>query len=135
MVVHSLQAWKLALALPLAGAILLSLIARAPRFTVPTGQLRRLVMAAVTLYLLGAYTRFTHHAVSSAALFAAGISLSTLAAWLSRGRSPDDPRRAPDAVDPEPPVDPDDGPTFDWTAFEQDFRAYSQRPREPAGRD
>jgi hypothetical protein len=133
MIVHSIEAWKLALALPLAGAILLSLIARPPRFTVPGGQLRRLVMGAVTLYLLGAYTRFTHHTVTSAAVFAAGISLSALAAWLSRGRTPEDPRREP--VDPEPPAAPRDEPRFDWPAFERDFQSYSRRPREPAGRN
>ena len=113
-------AWKLVLVFVLVGAIVLSACARAPRRPLPRHELRRLVLAALTLYGVGVYASVTHHAA--------------LAAWLSRGSDSDDPPGGDDdgPTDHEPPHDPDGMPAFDWAAFERQFRAYSSRPREPA---
>jgi hypothetical protein len=109
----------------------LSLLARAPRTAIPTAQLRRMILSAVALYLMGACAWLTHQRVAAAALCAAGTGVATLAAWLSRGAKPDDPPSAPDPARPHPPDDPERRPPeFDWDAFEQAFRAYSER--EPA---
>jgi hypothetical protein len=135
MVVHSADAWKLALALMLGSAILLSLLARAPRQSLSEGQLQRLIFSAVTLYGVGAFAWLTHHRVLAAAVCAGGTGVAALAAWLSRGATPDDPPSPPEEpVDPDPPAAPDGQPEFDWAAFEQAFRTYSRREREPAGR-
>jgi hypothetical protein len=133
MVVHSTDAWKLALALALASAILLSLLARAPRQSLPEGQLRRLILSAVTLYAVGAFAWLTQHRVLAAVVCAAGTGVAALAAWLSRGATPDDPPSPPEEpADPEPPAAPDGQPQFDWTAFEQQFRTYADR-HQPVG--
>src|SRR5436309_12273586 len=132
MVVHSSEAWKLALALALGSAILLSLVARAPRQSLPEGQLRRLIFAAITLYAVGAFAWLTQHRVLAAVVCAGGTVVAALAAWLSRGSAPEDPPSPPEEPgDPEPPAAPDGQPQFDWTAFEEQFRTYSER--EPAG--
>jgi len=64
-------------------------------------------------------------------IYAAGIVVAALAAWLSRGSDPDDP---PDerALDEEPPRHPD-GLPVDWDSFERDLRDYTERAR-PASR-
>jgi hypothetical protein len=130
MVVHSSDAWKLVLALVLGGAILLSLLARAPRQSLSDGQLHRLIFSAVTLYGAGAMAWLTHHRVLAAVVCAGGTGVAALAAWLSRGATPDDPPSPPEEPhDPDPPAAPDGHPHFDWTAFEQGFRAYSDRQR------
>lgn len=133
MVVHPSDAWKLALALVLGGAILLSLLARAPRQSLSDGQLHRLIFSAVTLYGAAALAWLTDHRMLAAVICAGGTGVAALAAWLSRGATPDDPPSPPGAPhDPEPPAAPDGNPEFDWIAFEQGFRSYSdrQRPRE-----
>lgn len=135
--VHSADAWKLALGVVLGGAILLSLLARAPRYCIPGNQLHRLVLAALTLYSVGAFAWLTHHRLLAAAVCAGGTVVATLAAWLSRGSSPDDPLTPPDdPPGPGPPDEPEGRPQFDWAAFEQGFRAYARRQssREPARR-
>ena len=48
-------AWKLVLVFVLVGAIVLSACARAPRRPLPRNELRRLVLAALTLYAVGVY--------------------------------------------------------------------------------
>jgi hypothetical protein len=130
-------AWKLVLALVLVGGILLSALARAPRRPLPRAELRRLVFAALTLYAVGVFASLTHHAVLAGLVYVSGIAACALAAWLSRGSDSEDPpdegggEGPPDPV--LPPDDPDGVPLFDWAAFERQFRAYSSRPREPAG--
>jgi hypothetical protein len=128
-------AWKLVLVFVLVGAIALSACARAPRRPLPRGELRRLVLAALTLYGVGVYASLTHHAVLAGVVYVSGIAACALAAWLSRGSDSEDP---PDGggdgpTDREPPPDPDGLPEFDWAAFERQFRTYSDRRREPAG--
>jgi hypothetical protein len=136
MAVHSADAWKLALALVLGSAILFSLFARAPRVSLPTGQLHRLVLSALVLYGVGAFAWLTGHRVLAAVVCAGGTSVAAMTAWLSRGSTPDDPPSPPEEpADPEPPPAPDGEPEFDWAAFEQSFRTYSdrRREREPVG--
>jgi hypothetical protein len=128
-------AWKLVLVFVLVGAIALSAFARAPRRPLPRGELRRLVLAALTLYGVGVYASLTHHAVLAGVVYVSGIAACGLAAWLSRGSDSEDPPDGRDDGPPdrEPPPDPDGLPEFDWAAFERQFRTYSDRRREPAG--
>ncbi len=136
MLLPSSFAWKLVVVMVLVGAILLSACARAPRRPLPRVELRRLVLAAVTLYAVGVFASLTHHPLLAGAVYVSGIAACALAAWLSRGIDPDDPPEdgGEDPPDEGPPSDDPDGiPAFDWTAFERQFRAYSSRRREPAG--
>jgi hypothetical protein len=126
------SAWKLVLAVALGGAILASAYAKAPRRSFPGPELRRLVFAAILLYAVGTVASLTRHPVLAAVLYAGGIAVSALAAWLSRGSdSGGGPPRGDEPVDEQPPPDPDGVPRFDWAAFERDFRDYARRPREP----
>jgi hypothetical protein len=129
-------AWKLVLVVVLVGGIMLSACARAPRRPLPAAELRRLVLAALTLYAVGVFASLTHHAVLAGFVYASGIAACALAAWLSRGSDSEDPPGGggDDPIDPGPPPnDPDGVPLFDWGAFERQFRAYANRRREPAG--
>jgi hypothetical protein len=128
-------AWKLVLVLVLVGGIMLSALARAPRRPLPRGELRRLVLAALSLYAVGVFASLTHHAALAGVVYVSGIAACALAAWLSRGSdSEDPPGGGEDPTEPSPPPDDRDGlPMFDWAAFERQFRAYSSRPRDPAG--
>jgi hypothetical protein len=128
-------AWKLVLVLMLVAGILLSACARAPRRPLPRVELRRLVLAALTLYGVGVFASLTHHPVLAGLVYVSGIAACALAAWLSRGVDGEDPPDGggEDPTDQRPPPDPDGLPEFDWHAFERQFRAYSNRPREPAG--
>jgi hypothetical protein len=122
--------WKLVLALVLVGAIVLSACARAPARPLARGELRRLVLAALTLYGVGVFASVTHHALLAGVVYVAGIAACALAAWLSRGSDSDDPPRGGDEpIDEQPPPEPDGVPWFDWGAFERDFRDYSERSR------
>ena len=67
-------------------------------------------------------------------VYATGIAVCALAAWLSRGSDSEDPPGGQDPVDEQPPPEPD-GLGFDWAAFEWDFRSFVDRQREPASRD
>ena len=126
-------AWKLLLAIVLVGAILLSACAKAPRRPMPRGELRRLVLAALTLYGVGVFASMTHHAMLAGVVYVAGIAACALAAWLSRGSdSEDPPRGGEDPIDEQPPPKPDGVPRFDWQAFERDFRACAERAGSPA---
>jgi hypothetical protein len=129
-------AWKLVLVMVLVGGILLSACARAPRRPLPRVDLRRLVLAAVTLYAVGVFASLTHHPLLAGVVYVSGIAACALAAWLSRGIDPEDPPGdgGQEPPDEEPPSDGPDGmPAFDWAAFERQFRAYAGRRREPAG--
>jgi hypothetical protein len=127
-------AWKLVLVLVLVGGIMLSALARAPRRPLPRGELRRLVLAALTLYAVGVFASLTHHAALAGVVYVSGIAACALAAWLSRGSdSEEPPDGGEEPIEPVPRDDRDGLPTFDWAAFERQFRAYSSRRREPAG--
>ncbi len=121
-------AWKLAFALVLVAAIAASAFARAPRRSADPVELRRLVACALTLYAVGGLATLTHHSVLAALVYATGIGVAALAAWLSRGRDQEDP---PDGgsepVDEEPPPQPDGLLWSDWERFERDFREYVRR--------
>ena len=132
MLVPPADAWKIVLAVALGGAILASAYAKAPNRSFPGSELRRLVLGALLLYAVGLASSLTHHALLAVVLFAAGISLSALAAWLSRGNdSGGGPPRGDEPVDEQPPPDPDGLPRFDWAAFERDFHDYARRRRDP----
>jgi hypothetical protein len=132
MVLSSSFAWKLVLALVLAATIVASAYAKAPRRSFSGGDLRRLVFAALVLYAVGLVASLSHHGVLAAALYATGIVVSALAAWLSRGSDSGGPPPGDEPADEQPPPDPDGVPQFDWAAFERDFRSYAGR-HEPAG--
>ncbi len=133
MVIATQQAWKLALAVVLLAAILLSACARAPKRPIARRELRRLVMCAVGLYCIGLFASLMRHGQLAGIVYAAGIMTCALAVWLSRGTDPGDPPSDSDEpVDEQPPPEPDGIPTFDWAAFEQQFRDYSERSRTPA---
>jgi uncharacterized membrane protein YfcA len=129
MLVPPSLAWKLVLAIALGAGILVSAYAKAPRRAVPRTELRRLVVAALILYAVGALSSLTHHPVLAGLVYAAGISVCALAAWLSRGTDSEGPPRGEEPVDEEPPPEPDGAPWFDWRAFEREFRAYAERSR------
>ena len=131
--VHPSVAWKVTLTIALAAAIFISLYARAPRRAISGTDLRRLVISALGLYAAGGVASLTHHPVVAAVVYAAGIVVCAFAAWLSRGSDSEDPPGGEEPVDEQPPPEPDGLPTFDWNAFEREFRAYSDR--EPAGVD
>jgi hypothetical protein len=132
--VPAAYAWKIVLAVALGAAIFASAYARAPRRQFPRGDLRRMVLAAIVLYAVGMAASLTHHAILAAILYASGITVSALAAWLSRGNdSGGGPHRGDEPVDEQPPPEPDGIPGFDWLAFERDFAAYARRQRDPAG--
>lgn len=127
-------AWKLGLTAVLLCGIVLSARARAPRSPVPGGDLRRLAVSSVCLYIVGAVAWVTHHASLAVAVYAAGVATATLAAWLSRADDSHEPP-GPGELDPsdtEPPPDPD-GLGFDWAAFERELAAYAERARDATG--
>jgi hypothetical protein len=134
MVIAPGQAWKVVLAVTLFGAVLLSAFAHAPRQAVAWTELRRLVLSAMGLYGAGLLAWVTGHRQLAGIVYAAGIAVCALALWLWRGSDPEDPPDDDDEpVDEQPPPEPDGLPTFDWAAFEQQFRAYTKRDRQPAG--
>jgi hypothetical protein len=126
--------WKLVLLITLAGAIVVSACATAPRRAVPGSELRRLVASALMLYVVGGIASLTHHSALAGVLYAAGIVTCAFAAWLSRGTDSEDPPRGNEPVDERPPPSPDGLPGFDWSEFERAFRSHVERNgREPAG--
>jgi hypothetical protein len=120
-------AWKLAFAVVLVAAITTSACARAPRRAADPVELRRLVICALGLYAIGGLATLTHHSILAGIVYATGISVAALAAWLSRGRDQEDP---PDGgsepVGEEPPPGPDGMPWWDWDRFEREFREYAR---------
>jgi hypothetical protein len=134
-------AWKLAFAIVLVAAIAASAFARAPRRAANPAELRRLVLCALGLYAIGGLATLTHHSALAGLVYASGIGVAALAAWLSRGRDQEDP---PDGgsepVDEEPPPEPDGMPGWDWDRFEREFRDYAaggrggSADRHPLGR-
>ena len=125
-------AWRLGLAVAFCLAIFLSVCARAPQQAVPRRELRRLVICALALYAVGGLASLTHHSVLAGLVYGAGIIVSALAAWLSRGQDHGEPPDGDEPSDEEPPPEPDGVPRFDWTRFEREFRDYSERHgREP----
>ncbi|MFZ0042509.1 MAG: hypothetical protein WAK93_14450 [Solirubrobacteraceae bacterium] len=134
MVVSLSVAWRLAFAVVLGVAIFVSVFAQAPRRRIAPSELRRLVLSALILYAVGWLATHTRHPALAALVYATGISVATLAAWLSRGRDQDEPPGDDEPADEPPPPDPDGVPRFDWARFEREFRDWAQRPREPLGR-
>jgi hypothetical protein len=136
MLVPPSAAWKLVLAVALVAAISFSLVARAPTRALPGADLRRLVLSAIALYLVGGFASLTHHRVLAGLVYAAGISVCALTAWLSRGSDSEDPPDGEEPVDEQPPPERDGLPSFDWARFESEFRAFSERPQpDPLGVD
>src|SRR5437588_2194142 len=79
------DSWKLVLAIALFATVLASARARPPRRSVPASELRRLVLGALALYGVGLASSLTHRTLLAVVLYAGGIAVSALAAWLSRG--------------------------------------------------
>lgn len=132
MFVPPADSWKLVLAIALFAAVVASAWARPPRRRVPGVELGRLVLGAVALYGVGLASSLTHHAVLAVGLYAGGIAVSALAAWLSRGAGSDSgPPPGQEPVDEPPTPSPDGAPSFDWRTFERELEAYSRRTREP----
>jgi hypothetical protein len=125
---------KAALAVVLGMAIFVSACARAPRHSVPVSKLRRLVASALMLYAVGGLATLTHHPALAALVYATGIAIAALAAWLSRGRDQDDPPGGSEPFDEPPPPEPDGLPPVDWERFEREFRDWERRSRQPSGR-
>lgn len=123
--------WKLALAVALAGAIIISASARAPRRSTSRGDLQWLLLGALALYAVALLAMLRHRGELTILLFAAGIATSALAAWLSRGREDGGLTGGYEPIDLHPPPGPDDLDGFDWARFERDFRAYVERRRDP----
>ena len=132
MVLSPSFAWKLVLAVVLGGVIVASAYVRAPRRAFPGGDLRRLVFAALVLYAVGLVASLNHRGVLAAILYATGVLVSALAAWLSRGSDSGGPPPGDEPADEQPPPDPDGVPQVDWARFESEFRTYADR-RERAG--
>ncbi len=130
MAISFAAAWRVAFAIGFCVAIFMSAFARAPHHALPSRELRRLVLCALTLYAVGAVASRTSHKLLAGFVLGAGIIVSALAAWLSRGRDHEDPPDGERPLDERPPPEPDDAPSFDWTAFERDFRVYERRERE-----
>jgi hypothetical protein len=125
------NSWKLVLAITLFGAIAASAWAPPPRRAMPAAELHRLILGSVTLYAVGLGASLTHHVVLAVGLYAGGISISALAAWLSRGIDAPEPPRHHEPTDEEPPLPPDGAPSFDWGTFQRQFDDYARRTREP----
>ncbi len=123
--------WRVAFAVAFCVAIVLSACARAPRHSVPIRELRRLMLCALMLYAVGALAKLTDHTLLAGLVFSAGIIISSLAAWLSRGRDQEDPPDGDEPVGEQPPPEPDGVPRFDWATFEREFRSYERRRRTP----
>jgi hypothetical protein len=120
--------WRVGFAIGFCALICISAFARAPRQALPSWELRRLILCALTLYAVGAYASIAHHKLLAGFVLGSGILVSALAAWLSRGRDQEDPPSDGDLpIDEQPPPEPDGIPRFDWAAFERDFRAYERR--------
>jgi hypothetical protein len=118
-------------ALALIAAIVISASVRAPRRHVPTPELRRLLIAALTLYLVGGVAIADDRPTPAVAAFAAGVIASAFAAWLSRGSDQDDPPAGREPLDRTPPPHPDGAPEIDWDQFERELRDWA-RHRQPA---
>src|SRR5665213_879009 len=131
MVFSLAAAWRLVLAIAFCVAIFMSACARAPRQSIPSTELRRLVLSALILYAVGGLASLTHHEILAGLVYGGGIMVSALAAWLSRGRDQEDPPDGDEPEDEQPPPEPDGVPRLDWATFERDFRAYAERRREP----
>jgi uncharacterized membrane protein YfcA len=119
-------------ALALIAAIVISASVRAPRRHVPTPELRRLLVAALTLYAVGGVAIVDRRPTLAVAAFAAGVFASAFAAWLSRGSDQDDPPGGSEPFDQSPPG-PGGVPEIDWDQFERELRDWARR-RQPAHR-
>lgn len=124
--------WKIALTVALAGAIVTSACAKPPRKPLPNTELRWLVIGGLGLYAIGGLALLEHRPGLTVLVFAAGIAVSALAAWLSRGgEAGEGPPPGDEPVDEQPPPDPDGLPRFDWDQFERELRTYMDRTRDP----
>ena len=114
--------WKLALTVALLGAICASVFLRAPREPIPRADLRRLVIAAVILYIVGAVASLSHRSALAGIVYASGILVCSLAVWLSRGvdldDGPDDDPGIEPPSDAKPSGGPDGLPLVDWDEFD-----------------
>lgn len=124
--------WKLALTGGLLVAILGSVCLRAPGRPIDRFELRRLVLAALVLYGIGALASLLHRGGLAGVLYAAGIVVCSVAVWLSRGSErgdgPDGPGGSEPPTDEYPPFGPDGIPPWDWEAFERERASWEPDP-------
>lgn len=124
--------WKLALTAGLMVAIVCSVGLRAPRHSIDRVELRRLVIAALALYGVGALASLAHHGALAGVVYASGILVCSLAVWLSRGSDrgdgPDWPGGGDSPEDEQPPPGPDGIPTLDWDEFERERARWERDP-------
>jgi hypothetical protein len=124
--------WKLVIAVFLFGTIFCGAFWRAPRQAIAREELRRLVVAALALYGVGAIASLAHRTALAGLVYATGIVVCSLALWLSRGVDSDD--GPPDGPgDDDPPIDERPPPRpdgyFDWEEFERELAEYTERER------
>ncbi len=133
MLVPPAESWKLVLGVALLAAVVTSAWARPPRRSPPRAELRWLVLGALALYGVGLAASLTRHSPLAVVLYAGGIAVSSLAAWLSRGVDSrgEGPGDGEPVAEPPPPA-PDGSSSFDWDAFERELERYVRRRREPA---
>ncbi len=116
--------WKFLLTAALLGAICCSVFLRAPRQPIERTELRRLVLAAVVLYAVGALASLSHRGVLAGVVYASGILVCSLAVWLSRGADlddgPDDDPGTQPPSDEKPSRGPDGLPLVDWDDFDHE---------------
>ncbi len=128
------QTWKPLLSVTLLCSILASVAAPPPRRHVAGAEVRGLAVAAVALYLTGAFGELLHLPVLSGIVFSAGILACSRAVWLSRGARRDggaggggQGEAGPNDGRWPPPTGPDGLPTIDWDRFERERQAWSER--------
>jgi hypothetical protein len=121
--------WRLLIAVVLVMAIVLSVCWAAPQRAVARGDLHRLVLSGLSLYVVGGVAALAHRQTLAGLVFAAGIFTCALAVWLSRGTDSEDPPEDFEPAEQPPPPGPDGLRELDWNEFESAFRAYAARDR------
>ena len=128
-----MHSWKLLLTLGLLLAVLCSVVIRAPRHRIAAAELRRLVLAAILLYAVGAGATWARRELLAGVVFASGILVCSLAVWLSRGSDFDDgsdwPGGGGPPEDEQPPPGPGGFPGIDWDEFERERAAWAENVR------
>jgi hypothetical protein len=125
-----ITAAKLIPTLLLVAVMVAGLTVRPPRVPVSPRELIRLVIAVLSLYLVGGGALLAQRTGLAAIAFGAGLAFCALAVWLCRGGAPppsedDGPEDVPD--DPRGPVD------FDWSFNEDQLQDLSPLNPPPAG--
>jgi hypothetical protein len=115
--------WKLIPTVVLLGALVAGFTVRPPREPVAPAELRRLMIASAALYAAGGVALLGHRRALAGIVFATGLLIFVLTAWLARATPPpqdgDDGGQGGGGSPPLKPVP--SGPDFDWTFYEDQF--------------